>query len=278
MIKIDNTDINLKDTITCGQIFRFKENIDNSFTVILNDRVVNLKKDGDTLLVKSNDENNLEDVIRLYLDLDRDYNKINNELIKMDNSLNFIINSCIGFKIINQNRFETAISYILSQNNGVPQIRNCLNNISEKYGKRVEFEGEYYYLFPTLDEIKDCKMEDLRALKTGFRDKYLYEFINNLNNNKISLDFIENLSSQEAMQYLMKNNGIGEKVASCILLFSYSRFDVFPIDTWVKKYMKDEYNITNINDIRKFTKEKYGDYCGLIIQYMFHYKRNKEKE
>ena len=39
------------------------------------------------------------------------------------------------------------------------------------------------------------------------------------------------------------NKGIGEKVASCILLFSYCRLDVFPIDTWVKKFMKEKYNI-----------------------------------
>ena len=75
----------------------------------------------------------------------------------------------------------------------------------------------------------------------------------------------------------MKNKGIGEKVASCILLFAYSRYDVFPIDTWVKKYMKDTYNIIDTKKIREFSYNKYKDVCGLAIQYMFHYKRNKEK-
>ena len=276
MIKINNTDINLKDTITCGQIFRFTKEEDNSYTIILSDRVVNIYQDNDSLIIKSNDETDLEKVIRNYLDLDRDYNNLNNKLIENDCSLSEIIDNCKGFKIINQPKFECIISYIISQNNGVPQIRNAVNNISKKYGKKVMFEGKEYYLFPSLEEIKNCSKEELRELKTGFRDQYIYDFINKLLNNEIDINIIDEMNSEDAMNYLMQNKGIGEKVASCILLFSYSKLDVFPIDTWVKKYMKDTYNITNIKDIRKFTKEKYNDYSGLIIQYMFHYKRNKE--
>ena len=83
------------------------------------------------------------------------------------------------------------------------------------------------------------------------------------------------MKSKDAMDYLMTLNGVGEKVASCILLFGYHRFDVFPIDTWVKKYMKDKYNIEGVDNIRKFTYDKYKDLSGIAIQYMFHYKRNK---
>ena len=276
MLKIKNININLKDTITCGQIFRYIEEEDNSYTIILPDRVVNIYQDGNTLIVKSNIEDNLENVIKDYLDLNRDYEKLNNEIIVLDPELDIIIRECIGFKIINQPKFETIISYILSSNNRVPQIAKALNNISEKYGKKVVFEDKEYYLFPTLDEIKNCTKEELRELKTGFRDEYIYEFINKLSNKEFDMDLIDNMSSDDAMDYLLTNKGIGEKVASCILLFGDSRFDVFPIDTWVKKYMKDNYNITEIKDIRTFTKEKYKEYSGLIIQYMFHYKRNKE--
>ena len=73
----------------------------------------------------------------------------------------------------------------------------------------------------------------------------------------------------------MSYKGIGLKIASCILLFGYKRLDVFPIDTWVKKYMKDIYGISDIKKIKDFTKDKYGKYSGLVIQYMFHSKRNK---
>ena len=97
-----------------------------------------------------------------------------------------------------------------------------------------------------------------------------------VNNKEFDLKKINDMNSVDALDYLMSNKGIGEKVASCILLFSYCRLDVFPIDTWVKKFMKEKYNIEGVNNIRKFTEEKFGKYSGLVIQYMFHYKRNKE--
>ena len=275
MLIIKNTNINLKDTITCGQIFRFTKEDDNSYTVILSDRVVNLKKENNNLIIHSNNYDNLEEIIRKYLDLDRDYDSLNKKLILEDNSLKEIIDGCIGLKIINQPKFECIISYIISQNNRIVQIAKALDNISKKYGKKIVFNDKEYYLFPNLDDLKNVSIEDYRNLKVGFRDKYIYEFIQNLINKKIDLDYIDTLNSLDAMKYLLNMRGIGEKVASCILLFSYSRFDVFPIDTWVKKYMKDTYNIESVNEIRKFTMDKYKENSGLVIQYMFHYKRNK---
>lgn len=278
MIVIKNTDINLKDTITCGQIFRYFEENDDSYTVILSDRVVNIKKDKNKLIIKSNNEKDLEKVIRNYLDLDRNYNFLNEKIKENDKSLNEIIDCCKGFKIINQPKFECIISYIISANNGVPQIKNAVNNISKKYGKKIMFDNKEYYLFPSPNDLKDVKVEEYRNLKVGFRDKYIYEFVNKLNNKEIDLNSISDMNSEAAMEYLMKNKGIGEKVSSCILLFSYSRLDVYPIDTWVKKFMKEKYNIEGISNIKKFTKEKYDNYTGLVIQYIFHYNRNKEKE
>ena len=277
MVVIKNININLKDTITCGQIFRFTIEDDNSYTVILSDRVVNLKKDNNDLIISSNNYDNIEKVVRKYLDLDRDYDLLNNNLLSIDPSLKEIIDECIGLKMIKQPSFECIISYIISQNNRVPQIAKALDNISNKYGEKILFNNKEYYLFPSIDKLKDVSIDDFRELKCGFRDKYLYEFIQKVIDKKIDLEYINQLNSDDALKYLMSVKGIGEKVASCILLFSYSRFDVFPIDTWVKKYMKDKYNITNINDIRTFTKDKYKDTCGLMIQYMFHYKRNKEE-
>lgn len=276
MIKIENVDIDLESTIECGQIFRYEKENDNSYTIILSDRVINIKKDNNNLIVKSSDENNLEKIIIDYLDLDRDYSLINNQLLIKDNSLKKVIDNCIGFKIINQPRFECIISYIISQNNGVPQIRNAVNNISEKYGKKVIFEDKEYYLFPSAKDLKDVTIEEYRNLKVGFRDKYIYEIVRKINDDEFDIDLVDDMSSYDAMNYLMNNKGIGEKVSSCILLFSYSRLDVFPIDTWVKKFMKDTYSIEGIDNIKKFTKEKYDNYTGLVIQYMFHYKRNKE--
>ena len=273
-IKVEN--FNLKDTVTCGQIFRFTEEIDNSYTIVLKDRVVNLKLEDEDLIVDSNNMNNIEEVIRDYLDLDFDYETINKELISIDKNNKVIIDSCKGLKMINEPREEVIISYILSANNRVPQIRKTLDNISEKYGEKVVFRDKEYYLFPTIEKLKEVTVEDYRNCKAGFRDKYLYEIVEKINSKEFDINSIDNMNSVDSLEYLMKNNGIGEKVASCILLFGYHRFDVFPIDTWVKKYMKEKYNLEKVKDIREFMKEKYGNNSGLIIQYIFNYSRNKK--
>ena len=71
---IENLD--LDNTITCGQIFRFNKETDESYTIVLSDRIVNLKLVDNDLYIDSNNYNDLENVIRKYLDLDRNYIKI----------------------------------------------------------------------------------------------------------------------------------------------------------------------------------------------------------
>jgi len=273
ILKVNN--FNLKDTVTCGQIFRFEELDDSSFDIILTDRVINIKQENDNLIINSSNMNNIEEVIRNYFDLDYDYESINNKLLKIDINNKEIIDSCYGLKMINEPRLEVIISYILSSNNRVPQIKSALDNISKTYGQKVIFNNKEYYLFPSLEELSKCDIETLRNCKTGFRDKYIYEFVQKIINKEFDINLIDNMNSKDALNYLMTLNGVGEKVASCILLFGYHRFDVFPIDTWVKKYMKDKYNIEGIDNIRNFTYDKYKELSGIAIQYMFHYKRNK---
>ena len=267
-------DFNLHDTVTCGQIFRFKVLDDNSYTVILSDRVVNLRLDDNKLYIDSSNMDNIESVIRDYFDLDFDYSSINDRIVSIDKNNEKIVSSCSGLKMINEPKLEVIISYILSANNGVPQIRNGLDNISKMFGEKVIFRDEEYYLFPSIDKLKGASINDFRSCKTGFRDKYIYGIIQDIVNGKFDYNLIDNMNSSDALKYLMSYKGIGEKVASCILLFGYHRFDVFPIDTWVKKYMKDKYNLDKVSDIRKFMSDKYSNDCGLVIQYIFHYSRN----
>ena len=272
MKKICKNDINLNDAITCGQIFRYFVTNDK-YTLILSDRVVELYEDNKYIYATSNNETNLENILINFLDLNRDYEKINQYLINNDNSLKTIIESCKGFKIINSPSFEMIISYMISANNNVKNIQRSVNLLSLKYGKEVIFNNKKYYLFPTLDDMKKLNLNDYENLKLGFRSKYIYNLINNITNEDILR--INELSTNDAILYLMSYKGIGLKIASCILLFGYKRLDVFPIDTWVKKYMKDIYGISDIKKIKDFTKDKYGKYSGLVIQYMFHSKRNK---
>lgn len=274
MIKIKNN-FDLKSTITCGQIFRYTQE-DNEFIIILKDRVISLKEEDDYIIVKSNKEDNLKKVIYDYFDINRNYNKIEEEIIKKDNKIKEAVIFNRGLKMIHQDPLETIISYIISQNNRVPSIANSLNLLSAKYGEKVIFNNKEYYLFPTLECLSKLSIDDFRNCKVGFRDKYLYEIVKSIKEQKLDLNKIYTMKGEEALNYLIQFKGIGMKVASCILLFAYQKFDVYPIDTWVKKFMKEDYNIEGEQNIRKFTYNTYKEYSGIVIQYMFNYKRNKK--
>lgn len=266
----------LYDTVICGQIFRFFPLNDGSFDVILKDRVINIYQKDNALYVSSNDETDLEKVVRNYFDLDNDYEKMNDFLIKNDVKLKDAINFSKGLTMIKQDPFETVMEYIISANNGVPQISAALNNIAEKYGKKVTFNNKEYYLFPIFNDLKDLSESDYRACKVGFRDKYLKQMVDKLNNGDVNLDEFYTLDTTDSLNKLMENNGIGPKVASCILLFAYQKYDVFPIDTWVKKIMKNDYKIEGEKKIREFAVKTYGKYSAIALQYLFNYSRNKK--
>ncbi len=273
-IKIEKP-FKLNDTITCGQIFRFFKMKDGSFDIILKDRVINVFEKEGFLFASSNDESNLKNVVKDYFDLNNDYSIMNEFLVNHDKKIVDAVNFSSGLKMIKQDPFETVISYIISSNNGVLQIASALNNIAQKYGKKVKFNEKDYYLFPKYEDLKEVTLESLRSCKVGFRDKYLKAMIDKLNKNEINLNEFYDLDTQTALSKLMENIGIGPKVASCILLFAYQKYDVFPIDTWVKKVMKNNYKIEGEKNIRQFAKETYGKYSGIAIQYLFNYGRNK---
>ena len=184
MIKIElKNNFNLDSTVTCGQIFRYYKLEDNSYDIILKDRVINVYKKDNYIIASSNNEDDLEIVVRNYFDLDNDYENINKYLLEKDSLLKDAIMFSCGLMMIKQDPFETLIEYIISANNGVPNITSSLNNIAKKYGKKVLFNKKEYYLFPSYKDLKDVTKKGFRECKVGFRDKYLESIIYKLNNN-----------------------------------------------------------------------------------------------
>ncbi len=273
---------NMKDIFECGQCFRWNEQEDGSYTGIWKENVVNIKKEGqDYIFTGICKSGNLEEEIKEYFDLNRDYEKIKKELSKIDENMKNSIKYGEGIRILNQDLWETIISFIISANNNIPRIKGIIERLSKEYGKKLEFNGKEYYAFPTPEQLKDVTVEEYRKLGLGFRDIRLYETTKMIIDGKVNLKQLEqNPNTMEVREKLLTLSGVGPKVADCILLFStLKRFEVFPIDVWVRRVMNDLYiqneDETKVNkkQIENLAKEKFGDLAGLAQQYLFYWRR-----
>ena len=280
--KIENIkSFELADIFDCGQCFRWNKQPDGSYTGIFEKNVMNVQKDGDVVTFKGICDGNIKEIVENYFDLNRDYEEIKNKLSQIDENVKKSIEYGKGIRILNQDLWEMIISFIISANNNIPRIKGIIERLAQKYGKEIEWKGEKYYTFPTPEELKDVTVEDYRKLGLGFRDIRLYETVHMVLDKKVDLNEMQqNPNTYEVREQLLSLSGVGPKVADCILLFStLKRFEVFPIDVWVRRVMNELYikneDETKVNkkDIEKLAKEKFGNLAGIAQQYLFYWKR-----
>lgn len=275
---------NAKHIFECGQCFRWNEQEDGSYTGVFRNNVLNVKENAENVVVTGICEENIEEVCKEYFDLDTDYEEIKDTLSKIDDNVKQSIKYGEGIRILKQDLWETIISFIISANNNIPRIKKIIERLSENYGNEIVWNGQKYYTFPTPEQLSKASVQDLRALGLGFRDKRVYETTRIILSGEVSLQSLENITDSNVLrEELNKLPGIGDKVADCIMLFSMKRFDVFPIDVWVRRVMNELYikneDETKVNkkEIRSLAEQKYGNLAGIAQQYLFYWKREEEK-
>ena len=269
---------NLKYTLECGQCFRWNKIYEDDKKVtyigVIKDRVIKISEQDDKLYVSSSNMDKLEEIITEYFDLNTDYKKIENVISKIDKNVNTAVKNSTGIRILNQDFFEMIISYIISANNNIPRISKSINEISKRYGKEIIFENNKYYLFPNLEDLLKVTEEEFKSCGVGFRARYLKNTVKAINENKINFEYMMKLDTICAKTELMKMQGIGPKVADCILLFSLNRKEVFPIDVWVERvmskiYFKDLKGKVSKKDIINYSNNNFKEYAGIVQQHLF---------
>lgn len=271
----------LTDIFECGQCFRWNVQADGSYIGVVDNAVIEVRKIGQDVVFESNEVNNLEGLVKKYFDLDRDYEKIKQTLSNIDDNLAKSISYGAGIRLLNQDLWETIISFITSANNNIPRIKKIIETLARTYGKEIEFKGKTYYTFPKPEEMAMATVEDFRKAGLGFRDKYVYKVVQMVQSGKLDLNELEQMEeTSKIREVLLSLPGVGEKVADCILLFSsLKRLEVFPIDVWVRRVMNELYlkedDETKVDkkQIQKLAIEKYKELAGIAQQYLFYWKR-----
>ncbi len=205
--------------------------------------------------------------------LDHDIKEIYKR-ISTDSNIKDAISRYYGLRVTLNDPWEAALSFVVSQFNNVKRIRRIMKALIENYGEEADSSLGIGRLFPEPEAIAAATVKELMACGTGFRAKYIKELAEEWNS--IERKNLASKGYQEAKAELMEMNGIGDKVADCILLMGYGKLEAFPIDTWIKRVMEREYlkKCSSIKEIHNFAEKKWGSYAGYAQQYIFWHGRS----
>ncbi len=272
---------NIGQILESGQVFRFEKISDHSYLLNAKQKLIKISQQpgSSSVMIHNTTASEVEEVWVDYFDINTNYENITETLAAKDEWMAKAVAFGKGIRILRQDPWEMLISFIISQNKSIPHIKACLKNISNKFGipiNGIDNREEQYYSFPTPQELFRATEEELRECKVGFRAPYIMDACQKVISGEIILNDLYIMPIEEAKAKLMTIKGVGPKVADCILLFAYSRMELFPTDVWIKRVIEGLYfegKDMKVEEIQKFAAKYFGDLAGYAQQYLFFYGR-----
>lgn len=284
--------MDLRKTFECGQCFRWNAlpGADGSYIGVFRGRLLIASRTSANIrlheVVEGASVQNVglsrESLLR-YFDLYSDYRRIGEEICleadsRQDSFLRSATEYSSGLRILRQDPFETLISFIISANNNIPKIKLTVEDLCAEFGDLAGIhEGKHYYAFPTAEQLagRHAEIEKVRAI--GYRAKAVAEAAEKVADGRLDLEKIKQgrADFETAVGTLRTLYGVGEKVANCVALFGLGHIEGFPVDTWIKKAMREHYGIEK--NYENFVKMNFKSYPGIAQQYLFFYLRERKK-
>jgi len=279
-------DFSAEQIFESGQCFRFLREANGSYTGVVRGCFANIYYDNeeDRITIWS-DYMPKSDTLSLkfwrdYLDLDRDYREIKRALSDKDPVMEKAALAGSGLRVLNQEPWETLISFIVSQNSNIPKIKGSIEALCALYGEKIgRFENRDLYAFPTIEALSLSDVDKLETCKLGYRTSYIAESARQVNvDGGAFLDTADKASEEKAEEYLLSLSGVGPKVAHCVMLFSLRKTDIFPVDVWVARAMNRLYGISEDDHeaMRDYAKERFAPYSGIAQMYLFEFMRKSK--
>ncbi len=259
-------DFSPAEIFECGQAFRWNADETGVYTGVAFGRAARVWKEHDKAYVVS-DKGSFNAVWHDYFDLNRNYSELRRE-ISRERVLEKACDFGRGIRILKQEPWEALCSFIISQCNNIPRIKGIVEKLCALCGEEIEFMGECFFAFPSAESVATLSTKELDCLRAGYRAAYISDAAKGVACGDIDLARIKSLPTDEAKAELLKIPGVGEKVASCTLLFGLGKLDAFPVDIWMKRAIVEFFGEG------EFDYRRFGRYAGLAQQYMFHYMRN----
>ena len=196
--------------------------------------------------------------------------------IKTDPFMAEAIQTFPGMRVTLNPPWETTLTFLVSQFNNMKRIRLIMKNLINKFGEPVLVDGKEKRLFPSPESVANASIKELMACGTGFRAKYIKSTAKAFAENP-EYNTLHNLEYDVLKEKLMQLDGIGDKVADCILLFGYGKLEAFPTDVWIKRVVESVYfkgRKKRIAQIHAFATKTWGTNAGYAQQYLFWHGRS----
>ncbi len=254
-------DLDLAQTLDCGQAFRWESQPDGSYTGVAFGRICHISQNGDTFRFDLPCEADFTGVWRDYFDLGRDYGALKRRF-SADPVLAQAVAYAPGIRLLRQEPWEALCSFIISQNNHVPRIKGIIQRLCACFGEPL---APGFYAFPTPQAIAALSPGQLAPLRAGFRARYLIDAAQKVASGLVQLESLRSLPLDQARAQLMQITGVGPKVADCTLLYGCGRLECVPVDVWIGRALHGLFP-DGLPDC-------VGPYAGIAQQYLFHYMR-----
>jgi len=254
--------ISLHETINSGQIFLW-ENYGNEWFVLDGNDIIMGKQTPFEVITFSK-------IAKNFFREDDNYEKILKDITK-DKIVKKATNRYPGLRITRQDPFQCCISFIVSSNSNIPNIRMRLQKLCRKFGKKVRFQKRDFVLFPEPKRLARATLQELKECKLGYRSKYVLDTSQAIASGEIVLDELKKMKYEQAREVLLKLPGIGDKVADCVMLFSLEKLDSFPLDTWMLKILQKYYSNNICIDKKSISKKRYEDIHQNVLEHFGKY-------
>jgi N-glycosylase/DNA lyase len=274
-------------SLCCGQVFRWKKQ-DGWWYGVVGDHVLKVRQCGNELEFRGVNEG----FIRHYFGLNDDLAAISRAVAR-DEYIRTALGRFAGLRLVRQEPWACLVGFICSIQKNIPAIESMLAKLSMRFGEKRVFEGEDFFLFPSVERLAVASENGLRECGLGFRAKYVKATAQKIHAEQIDLERLKALPYLEARGVLLDFCGVGLKVADCVLLFSLEKMEAFPVDVWVKRVMLNHYaeklpcdlvkklqshpTLTDAQyqKIGEFARGYFGAYAGYAQEYLYHFERTQ---
>ena len=225
-----------------------------------------------------------------WFDMDRSYNELRKRVCELEDDvdkdvslgINTIMTHGEGIRILRQDPWETLCTFIISQRRSIPSIKTSVRRMSERWGGEINAPAIKRLMknvkgtpvdsvpalisFPTANSLSQVEPEVLNKVAgLGYRDKYVHDAAVKVAAGELDLGKLNALNDEDLLKRLESLRGVGVKIASCTALFAYGRLDVAPVDVWIQRVIKEDFDGEDV------LNHQYKEISGLVQQWMYYW-------